>query len=79
MKEGRLIYSLHIHVDLFTVRYYPTRPCCKDLRQVAKFYHVNPKFQTYATWNWHTESATNIIQLIAFCDSAVVYAACLIC
>ena len=76
MKEGRLIYSLHIHVDLFTVRYYPTRPCCKDLRQFAKFYHVNPKFQTYATWKWHTN---NIIQLIAFCDSAVVYAACLIC
>ena len=31
MKDGKLIYSLHIHVDLFTVRYHPTRPCCKDL------------------------------------------------
>ena len=62
MKDGKLIYSLHIHVDLFT-----TRPSCKDLRQVAKFCdRLNPKFQTYATWNWHTESTTNIIQLIAF-------------
>ena len=32
MKDGKLIYSLHIHVDLFT-----TSPSCKDLRQVAKF------------------------------------------
>ena len=62
MKDGKLIYSLHIHVDLFT-----TRPSCKDLRQVAKFCdRLNPKFETYATWNWHTESTTNIIQLIAF-------------
>ena len=61
MKDGKLIYSLHIHVDLFTVRFHPTRPSCKDLRQVAKFCHrLNPKFQTYATWNWHTESITNI-------------------
>ena len=37
MKDGKLIYSLHIHVDVFTVRFHPTRPCCKDLRQVAKF------------------------------------------
>ena len=27
---------LHIHIDLLTVQFYPTRPCCKDLRQVAK-------------------------------------------
>ena len=55
MKDGKLIYSLHIHVDLFT-----TSPSCKDLRQVAKFCdRLNPpKFQTYATWNWHTESTT---------------------
>ena len=67
MKDGKLIYSLHIHVDLFTVRFHPTRPRCKDLRQVAKFCdRLNPKFQTYATWNWHTESTTNSIQLIAF-------------
>ena len=77
MKDGKLIYSLHIHFDLFTVRFHPTRPSCKDLRQVAKFCdRLNPKFQTYATWKWHTN---NIIQLIAFCDSAVVYTACLIC
>ena len=38
MKDGKLIYSLHIHVDLFTVRFHPTKPCCKDLRQIAKFY-----------------------------------------
>ena len=37
MKDGKLIYSLHIHVDLFTVRFHPTRPSCKGLRQVAKF------------------------------------------
>ena len=67
MKDGKLIYSMHIHVDLFTVRFHPTRPSCKDLRQVAKFCdRLNPEFQTYATWNWHTESTTNIIQLIAF-------------
>ena len=49
------------HVVLFTVRFHPTRPSCKDLRQVAKFCdRLNPKFQTYAT-----ESTTNIIQLIA--------------
>ena len=78
MKDGKLIYSLHIHTDLFTVRFHPTRPSCKDLRQVAKFCdRVNPKFQTNATWNWHTKSTTNIIQLIAF--SAVAYAACLSC
>ena len=63
MKDGKLIYSLHIHVDFFTVRFHPTRPSCK----VTKFCdRLNPKFQTYATWNWHTESTTNIIQLIAF-------------
>ena len=43
MKDGKLIYSLHIHVDLFTVRFHPTRPCCKDL------HGLNPVFQTYAT------------------------------
>ena len=44
MKDGKLIYSLHIHVDLFTVRFHPTRPSCKDLRQVAKFCdRLNPK------------------------------------
>ena len=65
MKDGKLICSLHIYVDLFTVRFHPTS--CKDLRQVAKFCdRLNPKFQIYATWNWHTESTTNIIQLIAF-------------
>ena len=37
MKDGQLVYSLHIHVNLYTVRYHPTRPCCKDLWQVAKF------------------------------------------
>ena len=80
MKDGKLIYSLHIHADLFTVRFHPTRPSCKDLRQVAKFCdRLNPKFQIYATWNWHTKSTTNIIQLNAFCDSAVVYSASLIC
>jgi len=67
MKDGKLIYSLHILVDLFTVWFHPTRLCCKDLRQVAKFCdHLNPAFQTYATWNWHTESTTSIIQLTAF-------------
>ena len=67
MKDEKLIYSLHIHVDLFTLRFHPARPSCKDLRQVAKFCdRVNPKFQTYATRNWHTESTTNIIKLIAF-------------
>ena len=67
MKDGKLIYSLHIHIDLFTVRFHPTRLSCKDLWQVAKFCdHLNPKFHTYATRNWHTESTTNIIQLIAF-------------
>ena len=63
MKDGKLIYSLYIHIDLFTVRFHPTRPSCKDLRQVAKFCD---RSQTYATWNWHTESTANIIQLIAF-------------
>ena len=49
-----------------------------ELQQVAKFCdHFNPKFETYRTWNWHTESTTNI-QLIAFL-SAVVYASSLIC
>jgi len=44
MKDGKLIYTLHIHVDLFTVRFHPTRPSCKDLRQVAKFCdRLNPK------------------------------------
>ena len=62
MKDGKIVYLLHIHVDLFTVRFHHTRPCCKDLRNVAKFYGVNPKFQTYATWNWHTEPTANIIQ-----------------
>ena len=67
MKDGKLIYSLHTHVDLFTIQFHPTRLNCKDLQQVAKFWdRLNPKFQTYATWNWHTESTTNIIQLIAF-------------
>ena len=67
MKDEKLIYSLHIHIDLFTVRFHPPRPSCKDLRQVAKFCdRLNPKFQIYATWNWHTESTTNIIQLVAF-------------
>ena len=43
MKDEELIYSLHIHVDLFTVRFHTTRPSCKDLRQVAKFCdRVNP-------------------------------------
>ena len=67
MKDGKLIYSLHIQVDLFTIWFHPTRWSCKDLGQVAKSWDpLNPKFQTYATWNWHTESTTNIIQLIAF-------------
>ena len=49
MKDGKLIYSLHILVDLFIVRFHPTRPTCEDLRQVAKFCdRLNPKFQTYA-------------------------------
>ena len=48
MKDGKLIYSLHIHVDLFTVR----------------FHRLNPKFQTYTIWNWYTESTTNIIQFV---------------
>ena len=43
MKDGKLIYSLHIHVDLFTVRFHPTIPSCKDLRQVAKFCDRQPK------------------------------------
>ena len=30
-KDGKLIYSLHIHNDLFTVWFQSTRPCCKDL------------------------------------------------
>ena len=30
-KDGKLIYSLHIHNDLFTVWFESTRPCCKDL------------------------------------------------
>ena len=34
MKDGKLIYSLHIHADLFTIQFHPTRPSCKDLRQV---------------------------------------------
>ena len=67
MKDGKLIYSLHIHIDLFTVQFHPTRPSCKDLPQVAKFCDVwTQSFTLYATWNWHTESTTNIIQLIAF-------------
>ena len=46
MKDGKLIYSLHIHVDLFTVRFHPTRPSCKDLRQVAKICdRLNPSFK----------------------------------
>ena len=66
MKDGKLIYSLHIHGDLFIFQFHPTRLSCKDLRQVAKFCNrLNPKSQTYATWNWHTKS-TNTIQLIAF-------------
>ena len=66
MKDGKLIYSLHMHVDLFTaVRFHPTRSSCKDLRQVAKFCdRLNPKFQTYTTWNWHTESTTSIFVIV---------------
>ena len=82
MKDGKLIYSLHIHVGLFTVRFHPTRPSCKDLRQVAKFCdRVNPMFQTYATWNWHTKSTTLGVMFhsMHFFNSAVVYAAFLIC
>ena len=63
MKDGKFIYSFHIHVDLFTVRFHHTRQCCKDLRQVSKFCdRVNLMFQTSATWNWHTISTANIIR-----------------
>ena len=36
---------MNCQTDLFTVRFHPTRPSCKDLRQVAKFCdQVNPMF-----------------------------------
>ena len=65
MKDGKLIYSFHVHV--IYLRFHNTRQCCKNLGQVVKFCDgVNLMFQTSATWNWHTESMTNIIQSIAF-------------
>ena len=58
-------------VNLFTAhpRYLPFGFIPPD--RVAKICdkfcdRLNPKFQTYANWKWHTESTTNIFQLIAF-------------
>ena len=67
MKDGKLIYSLHIHVNLFTVRFHPTRPSCKDLRQVAKFCNLELAHRIY----YQYYSVDRIF--------AVVYASCLIC
>ena len=77
MKDGKVIYSLHIHVDLFTVLFHPTRPCCIDLRQVAKFYRF--KLMQLGTDTPNLLPVLFSFHLIAFYDSAVVYAACLIC
>ena len=47
-ERWKVILFIAHHIDLFTVRFHPTRPSCKDLRQVSKFCdHLNPKFQTY--------------------------------
>ena len=75
MKDGKLVYWLYIHADLFTIRFHHTRLCCKDLWHCKC---VNLMFQTSATWNWHTKIYDQF-SWSHFCDGTFVYAACFIC
>ena len=68
MKDGKLIYSLHIHVDLFTIWFHHIRPCCKNMRQVAKFGTYEPNVSNFCNLELAHRNllVTNIIQLIIF-------------
>ena len=81
--DGKLIYSLHSHFGLFTIQFHPTRPCCKDPWQVAKFcimdHHVTPCFKLMQLGTGTPNLLSILFSWSHFCDSAVVYAACLIC
>ena len=66
--DGKFISSFHVHADLFIVQFHHITPCCKDLRQVAKFCdRVNPKKKlNFCALELAHQTTTSIIPLTAF-------------
>ena len=61
MKDGKLIYSLHIQLIYLLFGFIHQTVLQRSVTSWNVLHCVNLVFQTYATWNWHSKSATNII------------------